>query len=350
MIDDETGTVRKPRALLPWMLAVGILAFAIGMLLSPWFEENVRSRLPGAFNQPDVGAIAARQDREAQSLDALEVRVTALEARPASAAVTPGGGPPALNDQLAAGTALGAGAARPAQLEARIDALDRGAQAAGTRIENLAAELASLNVRMAAVGDNAAASIESAATSADKARGVLLVTAARRAAEQGQSLAVLEPALRRQFGAENADAVDKLLTASRAAPTLDGLRQRFSRLRPALLSNAPPSAGAGWWARFQSGIADIVQIRQSDSTASVNSARLAEMSARLQRGDVSGALLVLRRLPAPMQRGARDWRLDAEAYATTYGALQQLEAAVLLDDADLPLTAADEGPPAGPTL
>ena len=46
----------------------------------------------------------------------------------------------------------------------------------------------------------------------------------------------------------------------------------------------------------------------------------------------------------------RDWRADAEAHASVFGALQQLEASVLLEDADLPLAVAPPAKPAADTL
>lgn len=342
MIDEDVGTARRPRAILPWVLSAGLLMFAAGMLLSPWFEENVRSRLPGPLGQQNVGAVAARQERQAIELSALDARVVALEARPAALPIEEG--PPALNDKFAVSDpASGVQAERAERLAARIDALERGQAQTGTRLDNLSAEVASLNIKIASIGSSAAASLQSAATSAQKARGVLLVTAARRAAEQGQSLAVLEPALRRQFGTDNTDAVEKLLAASQDAPTLDALRQKFARLRGTLADSSPEPAGANWWTRLKDSIADVVEVRRTTTAGidtNANAARIAEMSRRLQRGDVSGALVILQRLPIPMQRTARDWRLDAEAYATTYGALQQLEAAVLLDETDMPVTVA----------
>jgi hypothetical protein len=332
MIDEYNGAERsKSRALLPWLLAMALAMFLVGMLASPWFEQNVRSRLPGVLHRPDVGAISAKVEQQAGTLAALDTRVTALEARrsevePAAAAI------PALNDPAAVAAAAPTTAA--AALETRVEALERASARDATRLDNLSAELASLNVRLGALGASASDSIAAAAESAEKARGVLLVAAARRAIDEGQSLAVLEPALRRYFGGDNAQAVERLLTASRTAPTLDTLRRRFAQLRPTLLAGEP--SGDGWWDRLVAGIADVVTVRRSIGDA--NSRRVADMVARLDRGDVAGALVLLRRMPVDSQRAARDWRIDADAYASARDALQQLEAAVLLDDADLRVT------------
>ncbi|BBE33732.1 COG4223 family protein [Sphingosinicella microcystinivorans] len=342
MIDDETRETPRPRNSLPWVLVAGLLLFAAGLLLSPWFETNIRTRLPGALQRPDVESIAARVEREAGAITQLEARVTALETRPSAPApmVDGAGTPPALNDPMPLALGTGPGSERLARLEARIEALDRGQAQASTRLDNVSAELAGLNVKIEQVGGNAARSIEAAAASAEKARGVLLVTAARRAAEQGQSLAVLAPALRRHFAAADADAVERLLTASPDAPTLAVLRSRFEQIRPQLAESAAPEKADSLWSQFKAGVASLVQVREkgASATQTANEARLADMATRLSQGDVAGALLAMQRLPARTQQLARQWRISAEAYANSYGALQQLEASVLLEDTDLPLT------------
>jgi hypothetical protein len=335
MIDETNGAQHnRSRAMVPWLLVTALAMLVVGMLASPWFEQNVRARLPGVLQRPDVGAVSAKVEQLAGALAALDTRVTALEARPgetAPAAATI----PALNDPTAvAATAPTAATTVAAALETRVEALERASARDATRLDNLSAELASLNVRLGALGASASNSIAAAADSAEKARGVLLVAAVRRTVDEGQSLAVLEPALRRYFGGDNAQAVERLLTASRTAPTLDTLRRRFAQLRPRLLADEP--SGDGWWDRFVAGIADVVTVRRSIGDA--NSRRVADMAARLDRGDVVGALVLLQRMPIASQRAARDWRIDADAYASVRDALQQLEAAVLLDDADLRVT------------
>lgn len=346
MIDDEARETPRPRSAVPWVLVAGLVLFAAGLLLSPWFETNVRTRLPGALQRPDVELLAVRVEREAGTITALEARVAALETRPASAPLGDAAATPrALNDPVPLALGGGPSAERLARLEARIEALDRGQAQASTRLDNVSAELAGINVKIEQVGGNAARSIEAAAASAEKARGVLLVTAARRAAEQGQSLAVLAPALRRHFAAADADAVERLLTASPGAPTLAVLRRRFAQIRPQLAESAEPEQADTLWTQFKAGVASLVQVREKGAAAAqtANEARLADMATRLSQGDVAGALLAMQRLPARTQQLARQWRISAEAYANSYGALQQLEASVLLEDTDLPLTAPAAG-------
>ncbi|MFD0848320.1 COG4223 family protein [Sphingosinicella xenopeptidilytica] len=347
MIDDEARETPRPRSAVPWVLVAGLVLFAAGLLLSPWFETNVRTRLPGALQRPDVESLAVRVEREAGTITALEARVAALETRPATSAPLGDAAttPRALNDPVPLALGGGPSAERLARLEARIEALDRGQAQASTRLDNVSAELAGINVKIEQVGGNAARSIEAAAASAEKARGVLLVTAARRAAEQGQSLAVLAPALRRHFAAADADAVERLLTASPGAPTLAVLRRRFAQIRPQLAESAEPEQADTLWTQFKAGVASLVQVREKGAAAAqtANEARLADMATRLSQGDVAGALLAMQRLPARTQQLARQWRISAEAYANSYGALQQLEASVLLEDTDLPLTAPAAG-------
>jgi hypothetical protein len=355
MIDDESGERQEPQrearegaaasghgSLLPWLTVGALILFIAGLLLSPWFEENVRTRLPGPLQRADVDSVAADVQRQSRELAALTGRVEALEARPVVAprAPVPSGERPALNDPAAIAAATGRGAAAEdiARLEARVDALDRRQAQFGQRVDNLSAEVAGLNVKLDNVGSDAAASIEKAARSAESARGVLLVSATRRALEQGESLVMLVPALRARFGKEHQDAVEALVKNGREVPTLLALRESFAGISPAMRSAARDRLQLSWWEKFKASLSDIVEVRRSGepSARDAEAARLNEISARLARGDVDGALATYRRLPPEAQRVARDWRLDAESYAAAFGALRELEAAVLAPDAGAP--------------
>src|SRR3546814_9888236 len=77
MSDPDPGVRTRPRrSVLPWILTFASLTFALGLLSNPWFEREIRSRLPfGGGNQvadaPQSGA------REASTPLATEDRIVA---------------------------------------------------------------------------------------------------------------------------------------------------------------------------------------------------------------------------------------------------------------------------------
>src|SRR3546814_2245139 len=62
MSEPDPGVRTRPRrSVLPWILTFASLTFALGLLANPWFEREIRSRLPfGGGNQvadaPQAGA------------------------------------------------------------------------------------------------------------------------------------------------------------------------------------------------------------------------------------------------------------------------------------------------------
>jgi hypothetical protein len=336
MIDDDAGpgAVQTRKPAMAWLLAGALATFVAGLLFSPWFEQNVRTRLPGALQTPDVGAVAASVSEQQSALAALTARVDALEARPVGLPAADGSAPP-LNDPAAiAGVAGGGDVERVARIESRVDAIDRSQTQVAQRVDNLSAEVAGLNVKVANVGSEATQSIEAATASAEAARRVLLVGSVRRALDRGESVAVLAPALRRQFGTEHSGAVERLIAGTPATPTLAALLRGFAALTPRLVAE-PAAARDSWWQRFKASIAGVAELRRSDSADArhANALRITEAEGRLRRGDVAGALTLLSRLPRQTQAIAAPWRREAERYVAAQSAIEELEAAVLLGDA-----------------
>ncbi|MGB7406815.1 MAG: hypothetical protein WA906_14100, partial [Pacificimonas sp.] len=67
----------------PWLIAVAAIFFAVGLIANPWFEREVRTRLPWVAQEADLGSISARLDRQDAEIEAVRTRVAALEQRPA---------------------------------------------------------------------------------------------------------------------------------------------------------------------------------------------------------------------------------------------------------------------------
>src|SRR3546814_2330767 len=70
MSEPDPGVRTRPRrSVLPWILTFASLTFALGLLANPWFEREIRSRLPfGGGNQvadaPQAGAREASRSEE----------------------------------------------------------------------------------------------------------------------------------------------------------------------------------------------------------------------------------------------------------------------------------------------
>src|SRR3546814_14899870 len=91
MSEPDPGVRTRPRrSVLPWILTFASLTFALGLLANPWFEREIRSRLPfGGGNQvadaPQAGAREAStplaaEDRKVAAATVLASTADAEEA------------------------------------------------------------------------------------------------------------------------------------------------------------------------------------------------------------------------------------------------------------------------------
>ncbi|MBZ6377555.1 MULTISPECIES: COG4223 family protein [Pacificimonas] len=337
-------------AILPWLVVFLLIAFIGGMLLSPWFEQQVRPRLPFPY-EPDVAeVVTARLDSHEQAIERLESRVAALEQRPglpslpAQTARAEEGEQPALNDPVLAAEVAEQASTQITRLETRVDALDRQQSQLGGRVDNLSAEVAGLTVRVQDSRGESAARVARAEELAREARAVILIAQARRAFAAGEPLGPLEPALRSALGADADDALDDLSAGMRGLVRPPALAARFERLAPQLLDSSAAEGEQGWWQSFTGGLADIFQVRRADTDSSAERAEdiVAEVEEEIEAGDVEGAVAAYRRLPDDIQRRGARWLRDAQRYVQTENLLARLEARVV--DASGELTAPREAP------
>lgn len=169
---------------------------------------------------------------------------------------------------------------------------------------------------------------------ADRAEGLLVAFAARRALDRGVALGYIEGLLRERFAQTQRPAVATIITAARRPVTLEALQQGLVELGPDLTAAAP---GDSWLTALRRELSGLITIRREGSTSTVPGERLARARDRLEAGQVDVALAEVLRLPG--QARAAEWIGEARRYVAARRALDTIETAALLDPARTP------GPP-----
>ena len=186
------------------------------------------------------------------------------------------------------------------------------------------ARLAAVEGRLASV-ENAT---QRAQGSAGRADALLVAFAARRAVDRGLALGYLEPLLIERFGSGHEQAVATIVTAARQPVRLDQLVDSYGALGEPLRS---AGSDESWWTGVQREMGTLVSIRRADSPSVRPQARYDRALARLQRGEVDGALAETMRLPGVAR--ANDWVAQARRYIAVHRALDEVETAALLPSA-----------------
>jgi hypothetical protein len=295
--------VSRRRPVLPWLLAVVAIAFALGLLANPSFERAVRARIPGVANG-DVSAA------EAAELAALRSRLAVLEARPQPAP------PRALNDPAVSDPVA---EEQLAEVDSRVDTVAQAQAGLDPRVADLEAQVADLRRRIDT-------SVSAASDGAERAQTVLLVTAMRRAIDAGRRTDALEPALSARFGGSHPSETAALIAFGRAPVTAEQLRFDLERLRPTIEERV--EASGDWWSSITRGLTAVVAVRRDDDPANP-SVRIARASRRLAAGDVEGAFAQVAALPPAPRSAAAAWLSNARRHVVATQALARLEIAAL---------------------
>lgn len=174
---------------------------------------------------------------------------------------------------------------------------------------------------------------------ADRAEGLLVAFATRRALDRGVALGFLEALLRQRFGDTQAQAVGTVIAAAREPVTLQELQDGLQQVGPQLVGAGPD---LGWWPAFRAELASLVTVRREGTPSPEPSERLRRATRRLEAGQVDVALAEVLRLPG-RENGA-DWIAKARRYVLARRALDAIETAALLE----PRAAAAEASPAAP--
>jgi hypothetical protein len=275
--DPVTGVERR-RSVWSW-LALPLIAFllglaAMGWLLSRWEQGAV---FLGIADPPAEAAAQPMPEPAAQ---------VAAQPQEAVAALPSGG-------------------------EARL-VIDPETQQRVTRLEQRLAELDSAS--RAAVGN------------ADRAEGLLVAFAARRALDRGVALGYIEHLLRQRFGQSQPQAVGLVITAARQPVTLQELQRELEDVGPRL---AASGTDRSWWEGLKRELGSLITIRREGTQSTIPSERLRRARAHMAGGEVNLALVEILRMPGRDQ--ARAWVDKARRYVAARSALDAIETAALLD-------------------
>ena len=164
-----------------------------------------------------------------------------------------------------------------------------------------------------------------ASSDADRAEGMLVALAARRALDRGLALGYLEGLLRQHFGGVEPQAVATIINAAQRPVTLIQLQDGLSAIAPQL---AKPAASSGFWAGLRREVGGLFVIRRSDQPSTLPSDRQARADHALDQGQVDIAMIEVARMPGSAK--ASDWLEKARRYVMARNALDRIEAAALL--------------------
>ena len=185
----------------------------------------------------------------------------------------------------------------------------------------LAGRIAELEVRLA----NTATAAQSASGDANRAEGLLIAFAARRALDRGLGLGYIEGQLRERFGPTQPQAVATVIAASRQPVTLEDLREGILAIAPQMKTG---NTTDGWWASLRREVSDLIVVRRSDTPSPRADDRLVRARRMLDSGQVEGALAEVARLPGA-EAGDR-WIAAAKRYTEARRALDGIETAAIL--------------------
>lgn len=179
---------------------------------------------------------------------------------------------------------------------------------------------------------------------ADRAEGLLVAFAARRALDRGVALGYIEGLLRQRFGDTQRAAVATIITASRQPVTLEELQEGLQQVGPDLTGAGPDQ---DWWSALKAELGGLVRVRRAGTPSTVPAERLRRATQRLEAGQVDVALAEVLRMPG--RDHADEWIAEARRYIAARRALDTIETAALLDPRNPPAAdAADRQPAAAP--
>jgi hypothetical protein len=170
---------------------------------------------------------------------------------------------------------------------------------------------------------------------ADRAEGLLVAFAARRALDRGVALGYIEGLLRDRFGETQRPAVATIITASRQPVTLEELQLGLQEVGPDLTGAAP---NQDLWSAFKTELSGLITVRKSGTPSTLPAERLLRATRRLEAGQVDVALAEVLRMPG--RENAGEWVAAAKRYVDARRALDTIETAALLDPRNPPQTPA----------
>jgi len=286
--DPVTGLERR-RSIWSW-LALPLIAFLLGLAAMGW--------------------LLSRWETAAVFLGAAEPPAPPPQAAPPTQQAQP--------QQPQAQKALPA----PVEGEQRF-VIDPETQRRVARLEQRLTELDSTS--RAAVGN------------ADRAEGLLVAFAARRALDRGVQLGYIEHLLRQRFGQTQPQAVGLVITAARQPVTLQELQRELEEVGPRLAASGPNQS---WWQGLKRELGSLITVRREGTQSTMPSERLRRARAHMSAGEVNYALVEVLRMPGRNEAGA--WIEKARRYVAARSALDAIETAALLDPVNPPQAPANQ--------
>jgi hypothetical protein len=210
-----------------------------------------------------------------------------------------------------------------------------------TREAQLSARMGALESRLALIDTRAAA----ASGNAERAEGLLIAFAARRALDRGLGLGYLENQLRERFGETQPRAVAVTIQAARNPVTLEALRIGLDELAPELTT---PSSETNWWDAVRREASSLIVLRKTGTPSPRSTDRLTRAKRMLEGGEADAALAEVARLPGRDKAAA--WMTAARRYIQARRALDVLETAAIVEPQKAVAAAATLPPPAVSTL
>ena len=204
---------------------------------------------------------------------------------------------------------------------------------------DLARRVSALEQRLGQVGTEARAAVGNA----DRAEGLLVAFAARRALDRGVSLGFLEALLRQRFGENQPQAVGMIIAAAREPVTLQELQDGLQEVGP-LLVGAPPQQS--WWGALRAELGSLITVRRQGSPSPEPAERLRRATRRLEAGQVDVALAEVLRLPG--REHGEAWIAAARRYVGARRALDTIETAALLEPRTAPAPQPEAAQPQAP--
>lgn len=200
----------------------------------------------------------------------------------------------------------------------------------GTADPDIARRIAALEQRIGSVDTQSRAAVGNA----DRAEGLLVAFAARRALDRGVGLGFLETMLQQRFGQNQPNAVGRIIFASHNPVTLQDLQLGLQEAGPRLVGAAPDT---GWWESLKAELGSMITVRREGTPSTEPSERLRRATQRLEAGQVEVALTEVMRIPA--RDNAADWIHRAQIYLAAREALDRIETAALVEQRPPPAAA-----------
>lgn len=189
-----------------------------------------------------------------------------------------------------------------------------------------------------------AARADAAVGNADRAEGLLVAFAARRALDRGVALGYIEALLRERFGARQPQAVATIIAAARQPVTLEELQAGLTDAGEKLTGGGPNES---WLDGVRRELASLVIVRRANVPSPDPADRLARARRQVEAGHVTAALAEVARMPG--REAAAGWIAAARRYAAARDALDVIETAALLEPRASRPVAESTSAPSAPT-